>query len=75
MERYNAILKEGIKYSQANPVIAAVVAIILLVFLLKKPKLFFLLISLAVASIGVIELFGKLSSMMKAHQKSPFSEH
>jgi membrane protein implicated in regulation of membrane protease activity len=74
MERYNAILKEIIKYSQDNPVIAAVAAIFLLVFLFKKPKLFFLLLFLAVASIGVVELFSRLSSMMAAHQKSPFSE-
>lgn len=74
MKRYDEILKEGIKYSQANPVIAAVAAIILLVFLFKKPKLFFLLLFLVVAAIGVMELFEKLSSMMSAHQVSPFSE-
>lgn len=74
MKNYDAILKEGIEYFQSNPVIAAVVVIILLVFLYKKPKLFFLLLFLAIAAVAVKELFVKLSSMMAAHQESPFSK-
>jgi Na+/H+ antiporter NhaC len=73
MKKYEEILRETIRYFQANPVIAAIVAIILLVFIIKKPKLFFLLLVLAVAAIGVKELFVRLSSVMAAHQKSPFS--
>ena len=75
MKRYEEVFKAIIKYSQDNPVIAAIVAIILLFILIKRPKLFFLLLFLFIAGIGVVELFEKLSGMMEAHQKSPFSRH
>lgn len=75
MKKYEEMLREVIKYLQANPVIAAIVAVILLVFLIKKPKLFFLLIVIAIVAVGVKELFVKLTSMMAAHQRSPFSSH
>ncbi len=73
MKKYEVMLGEVIRYLQTNPVIAAIVAIVLLVFLIKKPKLFFLLIVIVVVAIGVKELFVKLTSLMSAHQKSPFS--
>ena len=75
MKRYEVVFNAVIKYSQDNPVIAAIVGIILLVFLIKRPKLFFLLLFFVIAGIGVVELFEKLSAMMAAHQKSPFTEH
>jgi membrane protein implicated in regulation of membrane protease activity len=75
MKRYEEVFNAVIKYSQDNPVIAAIVGIILLVFLIKRPKLFFLLLFFVIAGIGVVELFEKLSAMMAAHQKSPFTEH
>ena len=56
-------------------IIIPIVAIILLFILIKRPKLFFLLLFLFIAGIGVVELFEKLSGMMEAHQKSPFSRH
>jgi len=75
MKRYEEVFNAVVRYSQDNPVIAAIVGIILLVFLIKRPKLFFLLLFLVIAGIGVVELFEKLSAMMAAHQKSPFAEH
>jgi hypothetical protein len=75
MKRYEAVYNAILKYSQDNPVVAAIVAIVLLFFLIKRPKLFLLLLFLFIAGIGVLELFERLSAMMAAHQASPFSEH
>lgn len=51
-------------YIQNNPVGAAAVAFVLLVLLYRRPKTFFVLIGIAVAIVGVLALFDKLSITM-----------
>lgn len=51
-------------YMQHNPVGAAAGAFVLLVLLYRRPKLFFVLLGIMVAVVGIIALFNTLSLTM-----------
>ena len=59
---FDEIINNIQQYIQANPEGSIAAGVILLVLLFKKPKLFFTLLFLCAAGIGVMVLFDKLSS-------------
>jgi hypothetical protein len=60
---FNKLLNDILNYSQANPAGAIAAGIILLLLLIRRPKLFFTLLLMGLAAVGVLHLFAKLSGM------------
>ena len=59
---FDKMLTDFLQYIQGNPVGSVAAGVILLYLLVKKPKLFFILLCLCIAGIGVMYVFDKLSS-------------
>lgn len=56
------ILNDIMNYIQANQAGSIAAGVILLFLLIKKPKLFFILLLICIAGIGFMHIFDKLSS-------------
>ena len=57
----NDIISSVVNLSQLNPLAAVSAAIILVFLLFWRPKIFFILLAVAIAAVGVMELFTRLS--------------
>ena len=56
----NNTVNEVISYAESNPIIAGVVAVVLLYLLIKKPKVLFGLIVIAILLGAVMKMLDKL---------------
>jgi len=72
--KVNEIIPNIISQAQANPLAAAAAGFILIILLVWRPKVFFILLGIAVAGIGVLHLFAKLSATGLDHAKIPFMD-
>jgi hypothetical protein len=59
---FNKMLADVVQYAQANTVGAIAVGVILTFLLIKKPKLFFVLLILCIAGYAMMLIFDNLSS-------------
>ncbi len=59
--KFNNVINDIANYSQLNPLAAVSAAIILVFLLFWRPKIFFILLGLGIAAIGVVHLFERLS--------------
>ena len=57
----NDIISSVVNLAQLNPLAAVSAAIILVFLLFWRPKIFFILLAVAIAAVGVMELFARLS--------------
>ena len=60
---FNKLLNNILNYIQAYPAGAIAAGVILLFLLIRRPKLFFTLLLIGLAAVGVLHLFAKLSGM------------
>ena len=56
----NNTVNEVISYAESNPIIAGVAAVVLLYLLIKKPKVLFVLIVIAILLGAVMKMLDKL---------------
>jgi len=70
----NEIIDSIMSQAQANPLAAAATGFVLIILLFWRPKLIFILLGIAVAGIGVLHLFAKLSATGLEHAKIPFMD-
>ena len=59
--KVNDIISSVVDLAQLNPLAAVSAAIILAFLLFWRPKIFFILLAVAIAAAGVMELFARLS--------------
>ncbi len=64
---YNKILQDALNYARENMTASVSAAVILLFLLFKRPKIFFLLVLIALAAVGIMQLFHQLDTMMLKH--------
>lgn len=59
--KVNEIISSTVNLAQQDPLAAVSAAIVMVVLLFWRPKLFFILIACGIAAIGVMHLFARLS--------------
>ncbi len=57
---FNKILQDALNYAQDNLAASISAAVILLFLLFKRPKIFLLLVLIALAAVGITQLFHQL---------------
>lgn len=70
----NAIIQSIISQAQANPLAAAAAGFVLIILLYWRPKIFFILLGITAAGIGMLHIFAKLSATGLEHAKIPFMD-
>ncbi len=64
---YNKILQDALNYAQDNLAASISAAVILLFLLFKRPKILFVLILIALAALGIMQLFQGLDATGLGH--------
>ncbi len=59
--KLNDLINSVVNYAQLNPLAAVSAAIILVFLLFWRPKMFFILLGVGIATLGVMQLFARLS--------------
>ncbi|MBI5664414.1 MAG: hypothetical protein HZC49_04915 [Nitrospirae bacterium] len=59
---FDKILNDAVNYIQANQAGSIAAGVILLYLLIKKPKLFFVVVLLCIVGVGFMQVYDKLSA-------------
>ncbi len=64
---FNKILQDALNYARDNLAASISAAVILLFLLVKKPRIFFILVLIALAAVGIMQLFHELDTTGLRH--------